>query len=73
MHRVSKKYIMGFEYFDEVCQEIDYRDNQGFLWKADFAKFFLEQFSDLELVKQKKYKYLNNDCIDCKYLLMKNK
>jgi len=38
--RCTSKYVMGWEYFSEDVKEINYRGNEGFLWKADFAKIY---------------------------------
>ena len=37
---------------------VPYRGNEGFLWKADYAQLFLDQFPELRLVKQRLYPYL---------------
>jgi len=71
MVRCSKKYIWGFEYFSENITDIPYRDNIGFLWKADFSKIFLQNFSQLKEVKRHYFKYVNSDNVDCMYLLEK--
>lgn len=71
MHRVTKKFIWGFEYFNKDYTEIDYRKNKGFLWKADFVKIFTKQFLNLKIVKEKKYNYLDNDNTDVMFLLKK--
>ncbi|OGN00916.1 MAG: methyltransferase type 11 [Candidatus Yanofskybacteria bacterium RIFCSPHIGHO2_02_FULL_41_29] len=71
IHRVSKKYIWGFEYFSPDHIAIPYRGNKDRLWKGDFAKMYTSQFPDLKLVKEKRYKYLQNDNLDCGFLLKK--
>lgn len=74
MYRVSNHYIWGFEYFAEEVTDINYRGNSGFLWKADYAKLFLDQFPDLKLVKKKQYPYIMSGMehnSDCMYLLKK--
>ncbi|MBL7892782.1 MAG: methyltransferase domain-containing protein [Bacteroidia bacterium] len=71
MVRCSKKYIWGFEYYDEKTSAIDYRGNKDFLWKADFAGIFQSLFPQLKLMKKEFYKYLHNDNKDCMYLLEK--
>lgn len=58
MVRCSKKWIWGFEYYDEQLREVNYRGNEGFLWKADYASIFREQFPALTLKKQKLYPYI---------------
>ncbi|GLR18855.1 pseudaminic acid biosynthesis-associated methylase [Portibacter lacus] len=75
MYRTSKKYIWGFEYFEEQITDINYRGNTGYLWKADYAKIFMEQFPDLKLVKKKMYPYVSEaekGNVDCMYLLEKS-
>jgi len=71
MVRCSKKYIWGFEYFSEQIVDINYRGNNGFLWKADFAKIFQENHSELKEVKREFFKYLQDDNTDYMYLLEK--
>ena len=71
MHRCSKKYIWCFEYFSEEHKEIEYRGNKQVLWKGNFAKIFLDNFSDLKLVKEVRYKYKDSDNVDSMFLLEK--
>ncbi len=72
IYRCTKKYIWGFEYFSENLKEINYRGNSGFLWKQNFSDIFLKNFNNLKLLKEKRYKYLNDENIDQMYLLAKN-
>lgn len=60
IHRVSKKYIWGFEYFSNKNVEINYRGNKNKLWKTDFVSIYKKIFPDLILVKQKKYNSIEN-------------
>jgi pseudaminic acid biosynthesis-associated methylase len=60
MVRCSKRYIMGYEYFAPDTTAINYRGNEGFLWKTDFARVFLENYPELRLVKQRLYPYIND-------------
>ncbi|SFL89227.1 pseudaminic acid biosynthesis-associated methylase [Paenibacillus sp. 1_12] len=71
MYRVSKRYIWGFEYYSESYSEIQYRGESGKMWKADFAKLFLERYPSLKLVRETKYPYLVEGNIDQMYLLEK--
>ena len=57
IHRTSKKYILGFEYFSDKHQKIEYRGNKDHLWKGNFAQMYLDLFPDLKLVKEEKYEY----------------
>lgn len=71
MVRCSSKYIWGFEYFEDEVTDIEYRGNKGFLWKADYAKLFLNRFPTLSILKKDFYKYVDNNNVDCMYLLSK--
>lgn len=71
IYRCTKKYIWGYEYYADSYMEVSYRGNRELLWKTNFAKLYLDTFSDLKLVKEKKVKYLENDNIDAMFLLEK--
>ena len=71
IHRSTRKYIWGFEYYADEYTEISYRGKKDLLWKADFPKLYLDQFNDLELVKQEHVKYLQDENVDVMYLLEK--
>lgn len=71
IHRCTRKYVWGFEYYADRYTEIPYRGHRNLLWKADFARLYLAQFKDLELVKEEHLKYLNNDNVDTMFLLRK--
>ncbi len=71
IYRVSKKYIWGFEYYNNNHITIPYRGNKNRLWKGNFAKMYLDLSPKLELVKEKMYKYLNSDNVDSGFLLKK--
>ncbi len=76
MYRCSSKYIMGFEYFSENLEEIKYRGNTGYLWKADFAQEFIKRFPDLKLVYKQLYPYVSETeagNVDIVYLLEKTR
>ena len=71
IYRCTSKYIWGFEYYADEYLEITYRGQRNLLWKADFAKLYLDKFQNLELVKEKRIKYLDNDNLDSMFLLRK--
>jgi len=72
IHRVSKKYIWGFEYYAANYTEVLYRGNKNMLWKANFCQMYLDRFPNLKLVKEKKIKYVDSDNIDSMFLLKKH-
>lgn len=72
IHRCSKKYIWGFEYYASEYTEILYRGKTNMLWKADFCKMYQDYFPGLTLIKEKKVKYLDSDNQDSMFLLEKN-
>jgi pseudaminic acid biosynthesis-associated methylase len=73
--RCTNNYIWCFEYFsNEGYKEIIYRGKSNLLWKTDFKKLFLDNFSDLKLIKEQLFPYKNElDLIDQMFLLEKNK
>ena len=71
IYRCTGKYIWGLEYFADSYAQVNYRDNADLLWKADFAKMYLDKFSDLHLIKEKKTRYLNDNNVDSMFLLEK--
>ncbi len=73
IYRVTRDYIWGFEYWAERCTEVSYRGHQSLLWKGDYAKLYLEAFSDLVLVKQEKLKYAKDPNVDAMFLLRKKR
>jgi pseudaminic acid biosynthesis-associated methylase len=73
IYRTSSKFIWGFEYYASKYTEIVYRGKKNMLWKTDFAKLYLDKFKDLELIRQKRVKYLDNDNLDEMFLLRKKK
>jgi pseudaminic acid biosynthesis-associated methylase len=74
MVRCTKKYIWGFEYHADSVTNINYRGNEGFLWKADYSELFLKNFKNLKLVKKTIYPFVKDaekGNKDCMYLLEK--
>ncbi len=74
MSRCTKKYIWGYEYYAESVQEISYRGNNGFLWKADYANIFVQSIPNLRITKKEFFPYLSDTekgNIDCMYLIEK--
>jgi spore coat polysaccharide biosynthesis protein SpsF len=49
MYSVSAKYICIAEYYNPTPVEVNYRDNEGFLFKRDFAGEILERYPLLKL------------------------
>ncbi len=71
IYRCTSKYIWGLEYYSPHLTEVNYRGHKALMWKMDYARFFLERFSDLEMVEEKFLPYLENSNMDCMYLLRK--
>jgi pseudaminic acid biosynthesis-associated methylase len=71
IYRCSKKYIMGWEYYNVVLKELNYRENKGFMWKADFSGIYRKFFPSLKLINQQFVKYMANENEDAIFLLSK--
>ncbi|MCW0234921.1 MAG: methyltransferase domain-containing protein [Ferrovibrio sp.] len=59
MHRVTRRWIWGFEYYAPEFTEIPYRQHESLLWKADYAKLFTQRFSDVQIVRQELFACLD--------------
>lgn len=55
IYRCAGRYIWGMEYYSHGQVEVEYRGVHEMLWKADFARIYLDTFPDLRLVKQTIY------------------
>lgn len=71
IHRCTREYIWGLEYYADEYTEVPYRGNENLMWKTDFAKLYLDQFEDLELVREDRLPYLGDDNVDTAFLLRK--
>jgi pseudaminic acid biosynthesis-associated methylase len=69
--RCTKRYIWCFEYYADAYTRVNYRGHDDLLWKTNFSKLFLEQFTNLTLVREEHFKYLNSDNVDTMFLLEK--
>jgi pseudaminic acid biosynthesis-associated methylase len=71
IHRCSRTYIWGMEYYAPEVTEVNYRSHSGLLWKMDYARGYLERFPDLKLVREKRLPYRENANVDTVFLLRK--
>jgi len=72
IYRCTREYIWGFEYYADEYTEIHYRGYDNLLWKTNFAKLYTDRFSDLRLVKEKRFKYNDSENVDTMFLLKKD-
>jgi pseudaminic acid biosynthesis-associated methylase len=73
IHRCTRTYIWGMEYFAPEITEISYRDHGELLWKMDYARCYLDRCPDLELVQEQRLPYLENANVDTMFLLRKKR
>ncbi|MCB2297189.1 pseudaminic acid biosynthesis-associated methylase [Clostridium tagluense] len=71
INRCSNKYVWGFEYYSDVFSEINYRENKNAMWKGNYDKEYIRNCHELKIIKEKKYKYIENSNIDSMFLLSK--
>ncbi len=69
IHRCARTWIWGFEYYAPKTTEVVYRGHDSLLWKTDFAQAYQQQFHDLELVREERFRYLDNENVDTAFLL----
>jgi pseudaminic acid biosynthesis-associated methylase len=72
IYRCARRYIWGFEPYNENLLEVPYRDKNKMMWKADYAAIYQDYFPDLNMIKKKNYMFLENDNNDCMFLLEKS-
>jgi pseudaminic acid biosynthesis-associated methylase len=72
IRRCSRRWIWGFEYFSEECQEVPYRGKTHLLWKNDFAEEYLRVCPGLTLLREEHFKYRQNENVDSMFLLSLN-
>jgi len=71
IHRCTRTYIWGLEYYSAEVAKVLYRGHDELLWKMDYARRYLERFPDLELVREQRIPYLENTNVDTVFLLRK--
>lgn len=69
---LSKKYIFDSENYSDKLTEVNYRGHQKTFWKQNFPQLFLKEDSNLEIIKQEKIYWKNEDLVDIVYLLKKH-
>jgi len=71
IHRCTREYIWGYEYYADEMTEVEYRGNNKLLWKTDYSSLYQEWFG-CTLVKIEKLKYSSDENVDQMFLLRKN-
>ncbi len=69
IHRCTKKWVWGMEYYAPQMEEIVYRDNHNLLWKADYARLYQHHCPGLALVREEDISYLEGGNVDSMFLL----
>lgn len=72
IHRCTRQYIWGAEYFSAEPASVTYRGRESLLWKMDYAQLYLSSFADLRLMREQRLCYLQNENVDTVFLLGKN-
>jgi len=71
MYDLTKTYIFGFEYYADELTEVVYRGHNEKLWKQNFPNVFKRLFPNLEIMKQQKIDWKDEELCDIAYLLKK--
>ena len=69
MRRCTKTWIWGSEYYAPEMTEIPYRGHTNLLWKTDYAKLYVKNFPDLQIVREEHLNYLSDGNVDTMFLL----
>lgn len=73
IHRCTGRFIWGFEYYSPERVEVRYRGHQSLLWKADYARLYLDLFEDLDAVRVEQIPYLEDRNFDSMFLLSRKR
>jgi pseudaminic acid biosynthesis-associated methylase len=71
IHRCTRNWIWGLEYYAPKTTEVAYRGHTALLWKTDYARSYLDAFPGLRLIREDRLPYLENDNIDAMFLLQR--
>ena len=71
IYRCTRSFILGFEYYADELTKVLYRGHENLLWKRNFAQLYLQKFSSLQLVQEKRLRHLDNSKTDAMFLLRK--
>ena len=71
VHRCSRRYIWGIEYFSEKQEEVPYRGKPQLLWKGDYAKTYRDLFPGLKVIRERMLPHVDSSNVDKMYLLEK--
>lgn len=52
--RVSRRFVLGFEFYSDKPQEVDYRSFRDLMWRRNYKQDYLKIFPDLSIVYEKK-------------------
>ncbi len=71
IHRCSRRYIWGWEYWAAQWTEVQYRGHEALLWKTDYGNEYLTRFQDLKMLQTEKFQYQGQENSDAMFLLEK--
>jgi len=63
MYRVSNKYLLSWEYYNDIIINVDYHGYSEVLWKANYPQLFLDLFPNLNEIKIKKITQINDSSL----------
>lgn len=71
IHRVSNNYIWGLEYYAPIYTDLEYHGKKDIMWKTNFSKLYMDNFKDLKLIQEEKYKYIEDNSLEDQMFLLK--
>lgn len=71
MHRVTRRWVWGYEYYNVQHINIPYRRCSELLWKGDFCRMYAQQFRDLHTARRYRLPYLDSQNMDEMFLMEK--
>jgi pseudaminic acid biosynthesis-associated methylase len=71
IHRCSRRYILGEEYFAEKMQDVPYRGREQMMWKGDYSARYRQLFPQLRVVRERRLPHVASPNVDTCFLLEK--
>lgn len=72
VHRCTRRYVWGFEYYETAFREIPYRGHAQLMWKGPYCARYREVCPNLAVVTEARFPYTYNDNVDAMFLLEKS-
>ncbi len=61
--RVSRRFVLGFEFYSDKPQAVVYRSHRDLLWRRDYKQDYLKSFPNVTVIYERKFNH-NEKIVD---------